>query len=319
MEDEHLGPISDQTSAIKAVLGLAIRSEDAPITKVPREVLHPPGLGPIAVFNLEYGLMKSTIADLALQSRPDPNCILGNRVTPASNGRANQVFSTGLPYLDLLLGGGHALGEVYGFLGLYGSCKTTQTTMLCVEACFQCEKIYNETGENRSAFLISYEATEKELWIRSRAYAARIQKQGLERMRSPTDVAGLSTSESLKPYEQILFASLIASGAHVPGEQERLRKAEEVLDRYLIVLDMTGADQERPGAGAGYLPEVRDRIKAELQKRGKRARAQIVVLDYVGAMCDLHLMAMGMYTKSAEDLISQTPPLARQMIATQYR
>ena len=68
MEDEHLGPISDQTSAVKEVLGLAIGSEDAPITKVPREVSHPPGLGPIAVFNLEYGRMKSTTLSAGVQA-----------------------------------------------------------------------------------------------------------------------------------------------------------------------------------------------------------------------------------------------------------
>ena len=68
MEGEHLGPISDQTSAIKGVLGLAVRSEDAPITKVPREVSHPPGLGPIAVFNLEYGHMKFTTLSAGVQA-----------------------------------------------------------------------------------------------------------------------------------------------------------------------------------------------------------------------------------------------------------
>ena len=59
----------------------------------------------------------------------------------------------------------------------------------------------------------------------------------------------------------------------------------------MIVLDMMGADPDHPEVGAGYVPEIARSINAELRKRGKGAKAHLVAVNYVGAMCERYLTA----------------------------
>ena len=196
------------------------------------------------------------------------------------------IFPTGLKFFDKLLNGGHAPKEVYGTMGPFGSCKTTLAVMLAVEACKQAAEVYKKTGKMEYVFFVSYEAPlVNELRFRAISYAAQIRRDSLEKMDPKLGRKSLSTHKTLKKYEKKLFGAKLAEGEPVLGEQERLNGVIDMLDRHMIVLDMSGADPARRSAGSGYVEEIAAAITTELHRRGPGVKARIVVVDYVGAMC----------------------------------
>ncbi len=198
------------------------------------------------------------------------------------------TFSTGVDFLDVALKGGHAPGEVYGVLGPFASCKTTLAVMLAVEGCRQAAQILKETGEHQYVFLASFEAGLPELRIRTLSYAAKIERSSLEHM-GQQGLAFLSTAKHLRPYEETLFATALEAGQKVLGERGRAKLAMKMLAKHLIILDMTGGDEQHRGAGSGYIAEIASRIKAELRGRGPDASCRLAIIDYVGAMAKRHL------------------------------
>ncbi len=178
------------------------------------------------------------------------------------------VFSTGLHFFDKLLNGGHAPKEVYGVMGPSGSCKTTMAVMLAVEACKQAADVYEKTGKMEYVFVVSYEAAlENELRFRAISYAAKIRRDSLENMDPKLGRESLSTRKTLKDYEKKMFKAELAEGEPVLGEQARLNDVMDMLNRHMIVLDMTGADPARRNAGGGYVQEIAAAITAELHHR----------------------------------------------------
>ena len=168
------------------------------------------------------------------------------------------IFPTGVPFFDALMNGGHAPGEVYGLLGPYGSCKTTLAMMLCVEACRQAHAIHLSTGECQYVFLVSYEAQlRNELRFRGLSYAAQIHRKSLDTMDPVLGLKSLSTAKRLKDYEKKMFHHAIVNDKKVRGEQGRYNAVRPILDKHLIVLDMTGSNSHRRGAGGGYVPRSR--------------------------------------------------------------
>jgi len=234
----------------------------------------------------------------------------------ATNNPNPQTFTTGIPFVDSLLGGGHAPGEVHGLMGPYGSCKTMLAVALSVEACFQCHKIRRETGEDRCVLLFSYDAPPDEIWRRTRSYAAEVDLHSLEQI--GTDGTKRLSTSRLKSYEKELFAALISHGIAVPGENGRLNAVDEVLKRHLIPVDYYGTDKTRPQAGEGYVREATERIKEELRQRAPGAKPHTVILDYVGRMCEAYLSAKGEHGSPVK-LIGQAPRLARQTIAQPFQ
>ena len=80
------------------------------------------------------------------------------------------LVTTGLPFLDRFLGGGHTGGELYGVLGPYGSCKTTLALMLLVEGAksFMRKRSADDyEGKIPLAFMVSYETRTPEMRNRS--------------------------------------------------------------------------------------------------------------------------------------------------------
>lgn len=230
------------------------------------------------------------------------------------------IFSTGIPFLDTFLNGGHAPGEAYGFMGPYGSCKTTLAMMLCVEACRQAHRILQETGERQYVFLASYEAAlENELRFRGLSYAAQIHMETFEKADPELGIKSFSTAETLKAYEKELFRNAILAGRKVLGEKGRLKKVIDILNKHLIVLDMTGAAPNNSGAGAGYVPEIANAIQYELSARGANAKACIAVIDYVGAMAERHLAAMELDDSALRGLVKRSGMMVKNLIASKFK
>ena len=227
------------------------------------------------------------------------------------------VFSTGLTFLDTFLAGGHAPKEVYGVLGPFGSCKTTLAVMLVVEACRQAHQHFMETDEMQYVFLVSYEASQQELRNRVLSYAAQIRRTSLETM-DDQGLAALSTAKNLRSYEEELFQTALQAGNKILGERGRVKRAIKWLKKHLIVLDMSGGDENRRGAGGGYIAEIAMTIKSELRGRGPDAKCRLVVIDYVGAMVKRHLATANKDLEELRHLITGAPLTAKTQIAVKY-
>ena len=214
------------------------------------------------------------------------------------------AFSTGVPFFDNFLAGGHAPGEVYGLLGPFGSCKTTLAVMLAVEAAKQAHGLLSAGGDHEYVFLASYEAGVKELQLRMLSYAAQICRKSLEKMGSE-GMHALSTCKNLLPYEKEMFKIAISEGKKVLGERGRAKRAIKWLKQHLVVLDMTGGDLVHRSAGSGYVGEIARRIASHLRRLGKNVKARLVLIDYVGAMARRHLETASKDEKNLRHLITR--------------
>jgi replicative DNA helicase len=226
-----------------------------------------------------------------------------------------QLMTTGISFFDRFTGGGHTGGEVYGVLGPYGSCKTTLAVMLLVEAAKSFNALSAEDGDDVPlAFIASYEARKAELQLRSLGFAARVLRASLEEMKNFND---LSTSSDLRDYEKRLFKRRLQLGKRVMGELERVNKTLHWMNKHIIFLDMTGADEDNRTAGGGGIKEISRRITSTLRSRpGTRCGA--VVIDYVGAMVRRYMDANDVDQNQLRHLITGTPLAAKSSIGDQH-
>lgn len=196
-------------------------------------------------------------------------------------------FPSGIKFIDTTLRGGHAAGEVYGVLGAYASGKTS----LAVQIVYNTAKVQQELacvteGETiypKECYLFTYEATSDEIRMRLWSNACSIEHGILEEF----DWNKLSTKGNLKPYELELFKDRIKAGHkdQILGEYERLKATEPMLRKNLWVLDMSGTGKN-PKRGTGYVPEIRQIIDADLQRKsrasGRKHEVGVIVIDYAG-------------------------------------
>lgn len=202
---------------------------------------------------------------------------------------ARMTQSTGLGFLDKYLGGGTAVGEAYGVMAPYGTCKTTLAVMLWCTAAQQCyEQTFNENWDGRKGLsvLITYEsAMSPDIQRRSLMYACQISRYSLDRMSN----VGLSMlgNDPEKPdiYEKKLFKTAIKAGVFKP-ERQRVEEAIVWLNEHTLCLDFSGADKRYPTAGGGGIAEIVQRIKMELRSRTGDYYVKNVIIDYLGLMVD---------------------------------
>ena len=232
-----------------------------------------------------------------------------------------RMFSTGIDALDHLLGGGQAPREVYGLLGPYGSCKTTAAVMLLVEAARYADAMAVEDPSRQGyAVFVSFEAPlANELRNRLLSYAGHIHRDSLERM-GQNGLRQLSTAKRLRDYEKKLplLAKAMSHGRRILGEQGRARDAINLLNRRVIVIDLSGSDLARRGQGGGGIPEIARLIRAELQRRGPAAYAQLIVVDYVLAMCRRQVAEQNLNVSMLRQVIAGTQLAARNLLANAF-
>ena len=231
------------------------------------------------------------------------------------------IRSTGLPYLDDFMAGGHCVGEVYGILAPYGTCKTTLATMLVCNEARYAQQEYEPTKPDRCGIsvIVSYEAPKQpELHHRFLMYLAQIRRDSLASM-GEDGLSGLGDdSNNPLPYEKELFHQHIQDEMFIP-EATRALQCVDLLNKHCLVLDMTGNDPTYPGAGGGGLKEISRRIRLELARRGPECYLTSVVIDYVGALVK---RAMAVANEDSNELrhhITKIPLLARNEIAAEFK
>ncbi len=228
--------------------------------------------------------------------------------------------STGVGVFDKFLRGGDHGGEVYGFVGPYGSWKTLNAVQLTCEAVKQAAAYVQAPdwdGRWPYSVLVSYEAPLKsansigELQIRLLSYLAHVNKDEIEKARGQKD---FSTAGKLKDYEREIWKDRLAADKHVRGEWERINRATGMMNRHLHVLDLSQK-------GSGYVFEVESAMAAFI--REKTAKKQkpffnFFYLDYVALMVDRYVMAQGLDEKAKAGLIQQTPQNFKSKIGLPY-
>ncbi len=91
-----------------------------------------------------------------------------------------------------------------------------------------------------------------------------------------------------------------------------------LLKKHLIILDMTGGDEQHRGAGSGYIAEISSRIKAELRGHGPDATCRLTVIDYLGAMAKRHLAVANKDVDELRHWVANAPLEAKNQIAAKY-
>lgn len=229
----------------------------------------------------------------------------------------------GIPFFDKFLGNGQVAGEVYGFLGPYGSCKTTVSVMLAAEAARanyrDYRKAISELGSHeedeprpKMSFLITYEDGKRELLQRVLGYVAQVPRDTMEN----TAFLDMSTSDNLRDYEKKMFKSEIANGEPYMGEQERLDHAMGWLNNHLCIIDMT-----EEGFGSGGVREIAMIIEQLLHETSSDCGS--VIIDYAGMLVKRMMMA-GTVTGSFDDAsmlrhhLSGVPGAVKSQIADKF-
>jgi hypothetical protein len=225
--------------------------------------------------------------------------------------------STGIEFINVFLGGGHAAREVYGLLGGYGSCKTTLALQICIEGSkweYAQWRKANRQGPLGVWVMLSYETPIEEIRLRAMVYAAQIDRTRMEDLpESDTDdpLANFSTSKTLEAYEQHLFRDQLAAGFKVKGEKGRYREWTKRLNRNFCVQDMTGNDPLNPRRGFGWLPEIVQVVRQVEQNYrrmlGHEVRIAGVMVDYAGACAKRALHRAGTDRKDLRHYLGEMP------------
>jgi hypothetical protein len=223
------------------------------------------------------------------------------------------IRTTGIGFLDKYLGGGACVGEVYGIMAPYGTCKTTIAVMLWCESAKHCyeEKLENSEGPHGISVLVTYEAAKApEILHRALMYAARVNRESLDKMGMEGLASLLDDPENPLDYERKLFKQEIDDGVFKP-ERSRVESAIVWLNSHTLCLDFSGSDKDYPTAGSNGISEIVQRIKLELRTRGPSYYVRNVIIDYLGLMVDRDVTLENPKNGRQEDHKSYSTAVAR--------
>lgn len=192
------------------------------------------------------------------------------------------IIPTGVPYFDGPLNGGVSPGEVYGVAGPIGGGKSTSMYQLSVS--------FAKLNPDKLVLHFSYEDPQQSMNRRLWAYAARIDKDVLEKM---TDVeadrdSGFLSSKAggLKPYEVAHYAKFGRPDDLMDGEYDRLMATWEGY-KNLRMFDMI-----QSGVGEGGVDELVNLARIEIGN-SKGMSVGLVIIDSIDLILTAQLEASG--------------------------
>lgn len=225
-----------------------------------------------------------------------------------------ELRSTGLAFLDEMLNGGEAAGEVYGLVAPFGSCKTTLAIqMACERATMSYETWQQQMRERRRrlrraqrqgrtlklprpklgvVYMFIFEDSVEQMRVRALSYKAQIPQDRLRDLRELSD-----DPENRIDYERVEFESEFAEGLEVPTELERIRATTRQLNDTFAVICMTGQGEEGRDLGGGGPREIRDIIEEDLKRRRDKLKCPVfvetIIVDFVAAAVERQAMLEG--------------------------
>lgn len=196
---------------------------------------------------------------------------------------------TGITTLDAYMHGGQSPGEVYGFCGPPGSCKTMVGIQLAVSAALYYQSAHTDKHTRPPiVYLVLWEGPIDFIKRRILSFCGNIDIRSLEQ-----GYDKLSTCESnLKDYERAWYVSSAAfSGQKRLSEKERLEIAKKRLNVNLRIVNLTG-DGKYQASAALMCPGVKSIISRDQQSCGN-CGVGLIVLDYAGLAVRKYLAAHG--------------------------
>lgn len=230
-----------------------------------------------------------------------------------------KVTKTGLSFLDALMGQGDAPGEVYLLIGPTGSCKTTIGLQRLVTGAQQAAEETARTGVMHYAAFVTYEQPlQPDLRLRLLSCAGQIRVSSLRKM-DERGLACLSTTKNPRNYEKKLWERQKKEGVPPQGEQERAAKAIALLSKHTIVIDFSGQDPNRRGAGSGYVQEIARALSTELRRRGG-GNVLVTVIDYAGLCAERYIEAQNLdKDRFMRITLKRMPSLLRELVTMPFK
>jgi len=202
---------------------------------------------------------------------------------------AREVTPTLIPALDNFFGGGMAPGELYTFLGPYGSCKTTIAVQLTIRfakhAAFLEATGQLPPGQRRVAVFVSTELSAADMRIPFLACAAMIPRQRLRAIRSREELCRSTqpAATAATKYEEELFADQLASGVGFRNEYQRADEAIALLNRHLWFIDLSGQDPDLAELGLRGIADI-DLLLRRQQEQQPNTSPLFLALDHASAL-----------------------------------
>jgi len=216
----------------------------------------------------------------------------------------------GIDWLDVALGGGQAVGQVYGVFGPFGSFKTGICVQIGVAAAqAQYAMAQGNAGyKQRLSVYLVYEGGEDPIRLRALGCAAKIPRKRL--LNHFLGSGSLSTGAAdMQEYERQRFA-----GSPPIPELARLDEAKTRTSNFQII-DMSGPARN-PQAGSGYVPEIVTALEKLRTETGQEIGT--VVIDYAKLMARRHLQARGLPYDHMRHLVGQIPDLVRRDVCERF-
>ena len=234
------------------------------------------------------------------------------------------ILPTNMTVFDSFLGGGMVGGEVYVFMGPFGSCKTTIAVQLSVNFAEYAAELYATgqcpEGKIPVAVLISTEMDKREARRRCLSYAAKIPRKTLARIKSLEELSQADKPAQTKEtkYEKKMFKDAYDGGDGFLNEYERAKSKASMLNQHLLFMDCSGTDEKSRNAGAGGMGEIASILAAELRRR-KNIYPVFACLDHASALANRMIETTNEYSNDdLRHILKRIPQTGGRLLAKRY-
>lgn len=240
-----------------------------------------------------------------------------------------QVESTGLPWCDAWLEGGHAPGELNGLLGPMGVGKTQFAVNLAIGVARVQRDLQRAAAAVagdaaagrplRRVYIATYELSADDIRRRLICAAGRINTTSIREAVSLEEALSSSRRGDYKPYELEDFAARhdVPSAIRPPGEWERLEEFRGLLRDCVRVLDLSGTSPQA-SRGEGGAAELAGLIEADQREAGNPGVACVVV-DYIYIVCERWMAARNVRLDQMRHHLGTLMDLMRIDIANRFK
>ena len=223
----------------------------------------------------------------------------------------------GIPHFDKFMTGGISPGDVYAFLGGFGSGKTWMAVNMLTTHCHNehakelAAKAAGIPYKPRLAIYANYEGSIDNIRLRAVAAAGHMPLDAVKMFM--TKGIPLSTRDSYREYEIERYKHM-RSEELMYSEAERFERARTLLNKYAMLLDMSGSVNK---IGSGFVEELAEQVN-KVVKSTKMSPAMVIV-DYVKLMADRYAVIKGDKTDSLRTYIRRAPEMLCRHIALKHK
>jgi len=220
--------------------------------------------------------------------------------------------------LDTFYGGGMVGGEVYIFMGPFGSCKTTlavQVSANLVE--YSVNSYLTGTYDFKPVVIfISTEMPAAEARLRFLSYMARIPRTRLQSCPiSDLSRANVPAATPETEYEKLFFKNKL----HFHCEYDRIQNAVDMLNKHFKFVDCSGNDPRYSAVGYNGVRDIAAIIETELRVSPDKIAPIFICIDHASGLATRMLEGSSKYKPTdLRHMLRDTVRQAGQLLAKHY-